>query len=91
MQGATNDLELLRIRLPMQAMLEDLSSLRTNACLAENINVHFCCLANHDQSWKIDLDSRRRQYMAVQTAHQPPPAPLNPFQLVVVVHNVLVM
>ena len=29
-------------------MLEDLSSLPTNACLAENINVHFCCLANHD-------------------------------------------
>ena len=48
MQGATNDLELLRIRLHMQPMLEDLSSLPTNACLAENINVHFCCLANHD-------------------------------------------
>ena len=42
-------------------------------------------------SWKIDLDSRRKQYMAVQTAHQRPPAPLNPSQLVVVLHNVLVM
>ena len=29
--------------------------------------------------------------MAIQTAHQPPPAPLNPSQLVIVVHNVLVM
>ena len=25
-----------------------LSTLPTNACLDENINVHFCCLANHD-------------------------------------------
>ena len=25
-----------------------LSALPTNACLDENINVHFCCLANHD-------------------------------------------